>query len=133
MFRVLLIGLVVAFSSLAHAEDDKVKTRALYYNMTPAFVSNFGPLQRKLSYVKAEVSLKVGSEGLLEKIVHNEAMLRHEIVMLLSSQSKENMESHDAQEALRVAALGKVKEVLAKELGTTGVEDLLFTSFVIQI
>jgi len=127
----LLVSLVL--SPLSIAEDAQDKRRAVYYSMSPAFVSNFGLSERKLSYVKAEISLKVENEALLEKIKSNEALIRHQIVMLLSAQTKQEMETPAAQETIRVAALSRVKEALAKELGKTGVEDLLFTSFVVQI
>jgi flagellar FliL protein len=38
-----------------------------------------------------------------------------------------------AQENIRLTALSRVKEALAEEIGKTGVQDLLFTSFVVQI
>ncbi|KZY77301.1 hypothetical protein A3739_22735 [Oleiphilus sp. HI0067] len=101
--------------------------------MNPAFVSNFGEPRRKLSYVKAEISLKVESEEHVELVKHHAPLIRHQIVMLLSEQSKEGMSSHTAQETIRLAALSRVKEALAEEVGKTGVQDLLFTSFVVQI
>lgn len=133
MKRVLLVLTSLVFSSLLIAEEEPAKQRAIYYTMSPAFVSNFGMSERKLSYIKAEVSLKVENEALLEKVKSNEALVRHHIVMLLSAQSKQEMGASSAQESIRLAALSRVKEALAEELGKTGVEDLLFTSFVVQI
>ncbi|KZZ82185.1 hypothetical protein A3767_00350 [Oleiphilus sp. HI0133] len=121
-------------TSWAVAEDGETPSkRSIYHNISSAFVSNFGLSEKKLSYVKAEVSLKVENEELLEKVKQNEALVRHQIVMLLSAQTKEQMSAPAAQETIRVAALSRVKEALAEEIGKTGVEDLLFTSFVVQI
>lgn len=130
----LALILSVFAASWAVAEDSEAPSkRAVYHNISPAFVSNFGLSEKKLSYVKAEVALKVENEELLEKVKQNEALVRHQIVMLLSAQTKEQMSSKAAQETIRVAALSRVKEALAEEIGKTGVQDLLFTSFVIQI
>ncbi|KZX76829.1 hypothetical protein A3715_12390 [Oleiphilus sp. HI0009] len=128
-----LIGALMTMQ-LAFAEDESSeKQRAVYHTMNPAFVSNFGEPRRKLSYVKAEISLKVESEEHVELVKHHAPLIRHQIVMLLSEQSKEGMSSHTAQETIRLAALSRVKEALAEEVGKTGVQDLLFTSFVVQI
>lgn len=128
----LMLSLIVA--SLAFAEEAEVEhKRSVYHNISPAFVSNFGLSDRKLSYIKAEVALKIENEELLEKVKKNEALVRHQIVMLLSAQTKEQMSAQTAQETIRVAALSRVKEALAEEIGKTGVQDLLFTSFVVQI
>lgn len=130
----LALILSVFAASWAVAEDGETPSkRSVYHNISPAFVSNFGLSEKKLSYVKAEVALKVESEELLERVKQNEALVRHQIVMLLSAQTKEQMSDHAAQEAIRVTALSRVKEALAEEIGKTGVQDLLFTSFVVQI
>jgi len=131
-----LLSGVLLMSNAAFAEEDegaKPVKRSLYYSLSPAFVSNFGRSESKLAFVKAEVSLKIENEELLEKVKNNEPLVRHEIVMLLSSQTKEQMTGQGAQESIRMAALSRVKEALAEEIGKTGVQDLLFTSFVLQI
>lgn len=125
--------LLMSNTAFAEDEDSKPAKRSIYYNLSPAFVTNFGRSEVKLAFVKAEVSLKVESEELLEKVQSNEPLLRHEIVMLLSSQTKEQMTAQDAQETIRKVALSRIKEALAEEVGKTGVQDLLFTSFVLQI
>jgi flagellar protein FliL len=130
----LALILSVFAASWAVAEDSEAPSkRAVYHNISPAFVSNFGFSEKKLSYIKAEVALKIESEELLEKVKQNEALVRHQIVMLLSAQTKEQMSAQAAQETIRVTALSRVKEALAEEIGKTGVQDLLFTNFVVQI
>ena len=130
----LALILSVFAASWAFAEDTETPSkRSVYHNISPAFVSNFGLSEKKLSYIKAEVALKIESEELLEKVKQNEALVRHQIVMLLSAQTKEQMSAQAAQETIRVTALSRVKEALAEEIGKTGVQDLLFTNFVVQI
>jgi flagellar FliL protein len=129
----LMLGLSVSSWALAEDDNEAEHKRSVYHNISPAFVSNFGLSEKKLSYVKAEVALKVESEALLEKVKSNEPLVRHQIVMLLSSQTKEQMSDPAAQENIRLTALSRVKEALAEEIGKTGVQDLLFTSFVVQI
>ena len=58
-----------------------------YIEMTPAFVVNFGAAGR-IGYLKTDVSLRVSAETAGAVRLHMPA-LRHELIMLLSSQSAE--------------------------------------------
>ena len=62
----------------------------------------------------------------------HDALVRHQIVMLLSRQSEKSLSTPEGQEALRVEALSMVQEALKKETGKEQIEDLFFTSFVVQ-
>jgi flagellar protein FliL len=129
----LCLGVLLAAGS-AQAEDDDVSVkRAVYYDMQPPFVANFGVSTKKMPYVKAEVALRVADEAAATLVRRNEPLIRHQIVMLLSKQTRETMATSAAQESLRSAALIQVKEVMSKELGVTGIDDLLFTNFVVQL
>lgn len=112
-----------------------------YIEMMPAFVVNFGTTGR-IGYLKAEVSLRVSAQAADAVDLHMPA-LRHELIMLLSSQSAEALTSPQQREALRLAALEAVRKVVAAAAGSppadgdaklpeTGVQDLLFTSFILQ-
>lgn len=127
--------LVLFFSLNVFAEEGEGEAPALkahYLPLEPAFVANFGTSQKKLKFVKAEVSLRVlGAQAINEVAQHN-AMVRHEIVMLLSRQTEESMSSSQGQEAIRLEALEAVNAALSEETGQSLVEDLLFTTFVVQ-
>jgi flagellar FliL protein len=112
-----------------------------YIEMTPAFVVNFGAAGR-IGYLKTDVSLRVSAETAGAVRLHMPA-LRHELIMLLSSQSAEALAAPEQREALRLAALEAVRKVIAAAAGhppaagdakpaETGVQDLLFTSFILQ-
>ena len=58
--------------------------------------------------------------------------LRHQLIMMLSGQSIENLQSTEARETLRTAALTEVQKIIQDEAGVSGVTDLLFTSFIVQ-
>ena len=111
-----------------------------YIEMTPAFVVNFGTTGR-IGYLKTDVSLRVSAQAADAVELHMPA-LRHELIMLLSSQSAEALAAPEQREALRLAALEAVRKVIAAAAGSppavgdagaqTGVQDLLFTSFILQ-
>ena len=106
-----------------------------YIEMQPAFVVNFGTTGR-IGYLKTDVSLRVSAQAAGAVELHMPA-LRHELIMLLSSQSAEALAAPEQREALRLAALEAVRRVIAAAAGDTGsaesgVKDLLFTSFILQ-
>ena len=103
-----------------------------YIEMKPAFVVNFGTSGR-IGYLKTDVSLRVSAAAVDAVELHMPA-LRHELIMLLSNQSAESLAAPAEREALRLAALEAVRRVIAAAAGDAqaGVQDLLFTSFILQ-
>ena len=111
-----------------------------YIEMTPTFVVNFGTTGR-IGYLQTDVTLRVSAQAAAAVERHMPA-LRHELIMLLSSQSAEALAAPEQREALRLAALEAVRKVIAAAAGNppavgdagaqTGVQDLLFTSFILQ-
>ena len=58
--------------------------------------------------------------------------IRNALVMLLSGQSFETLQTPEGKEALREQALVKIQEVLQQEIGKPGIEQVLFVNFVMQ-
>ena len=58
--------------------------------------------------------------------------LRHQLIMMLSGQSIDTLQSTEARETLRTDALAAVQQIIQDEAGVAGVTDLLFTSFIVQ-
>jgi len=106
---------------------------AQYYNLTPAFVANFGGgKSKKLKFLKADISVRSSNASAINEVNNHDALVRHQIVMLLSRQTEQTLSTPEGQEAIRVEALSLVQAVLEKETGSGQIEDLFFTSFVVQ-
>ena len=109
-----------------------------YIEMTPTFVVNFGTTGR-IGYLQTDVTLRVSAQAAAAVERHMPA-LRHELIMLLSSQSAETLQAPEQREALRLAALasraqgdrGGRRQPAGRRPAETGVQDLLFTSFILQ-
>ncbi len=103
--------------------------------MTPTFVVNFGTTGR-IGYLKTDVTLRVSAQAVAAVERHMPA-LRHELIMLLSGQSAEALAGSGA--ARGAAARGTASRAQGDRGGRrqrrpaqTGVQDLLFTSFILQ-
>lgn len=103
-----------------------------YVDLKPAFIVNYGG-QGRLRYLKTDIALRVsGGVNGPSSIRHHMPYIRHQLVMLLSKASEEEVSSMEGRELLRQNALEAVREVLLQEEGEQHVDDLLFNSFIVQ-
>ena len=137
-YLVKLISIVVICLGLftqVFAEDAPVEKKEVvkYLSLTPSFVANFGASDgKKLKFVKADISVRASSSEAITEVMDNDALVRHQIVMLLSRQTDKKMSSSAGQEEIRLKALKLVQDALQEETGSPQIEDLLFTSFIVQ-
>lgn len=130
----LLLVLSLLFLPLAQAAEEQVNNYVEYVELQPPFIANYGGVG-PLKYLKAEVSIKVKSNKAEIAIKHHQAHIRNNLVMLFSSQTDDTIGSPAGREKLRLAAIESIRQVMVSEYGEEGfsmVDDLLFTSFVVQ-
>jgi flagellar FliL protein len=88
-------------------------------------------LQGLTQYLQVDMSLKVADPKLADSIKGWNPIIRHELILVLSSQSGQELATLAGKQkvmGLIKAAVNKVLKLDAKE----GVTDVLFESFVIQ-
>ncbi|MEQ5836656.1 flagellar basal body-associated FliL family protein [Marinobacter sp. NFXS9] len=119
-------------SDEAPAEEQAAPAPSIYVAMDPPFITNIGQSTGRLSYVKAEVTLRVASKEAETAVKDHEPRLRHEMVMLLAREKLEELSKPEGQEALRQKALEAFNKVLEEEQTGAEIMDVLFTSFVVQ-
>jgi len=102
-----------------------------YLNLDPPFVVNFGG-QGRLRYMKADIALRLSSPGAENQIRHHMPHIRNDLILLLSNQTAESLMSSEGKEQIRQEALKTIQEIIETEDGQHGVQDLLFTNFVVQ-
>jgi flagellar FliL protein len=113
------------------AAADPGKQPAIYYPLTPAFVVNFEDKGRS-RFLQAELTLLLRDAEVPAALDMHMPAIRNAMVMLLSSQQFETLQTAEGKDALREQALLKLQEVLQKEIGKPGVEQVLFVNFVMQ-
>ncbi|MEJ2691622.1 MAG: flagellar basal body-associated FliL family protein [Candidatus Thiodiazotropha sp.] len=100
-----------------------------YLALDPAFVVT---LPGKPSLLQVGVSVRFSSEELEGTITHNDPMIRHNLLNLLSTVDAKALKDRAAKEALQKRMLDELNRIL-KELKAPGkVDALYFTSFVMQ-
>ncbi len=132
----LLMASMVFVCSASVAEGEEGGSGSVpYVVLAPSFVTNFGGIADTDNphFVKADISLRVGTNDMVDEVKYHSAALRNYILLLLAAQTDQLMESPGAQATLRQEILKGVNKILMHEDGDkVKVDDVFFTSFVIQ-
>lgn len=143
IIRLLLISIAAITGSIAvitgahaseeaAAEGEKAAVSSEYLEIKPALITNYGG-PGPIHFLKVEISLRLDKDAEANSLVmHHMPHIRHELVMLFSRQSEDNLATMQGKEQLRQDALLAVQKVLEEEEHKKVVDDLLFTNFVVQ-
>jgi len=134
MLRLALSCLILIFASAGFAEEEapaEAMPSARYIHLEPAFVVNYGS-SGKMKYLRTEVSLKVSSSTAAAMVSQHKPYIRNNLVLLMSAQESETMNSSQGRESLRKVCLDEVRAVMNKLEGMPAVDDLYFNNFVVQ-
>ena len=113
------------------AKPAKSKAPLGYVALDPPFVVNFGS-DTDIRFLQVSVELGTRDPSVADSIKEHRPAIRNSLVMLFSSQDPYALNTREGKEKLRDETLSEVQKVLRQETGTTGVESVFFTSFVMQ-
>ncbi len=128
MNKVLLtLGLAVVTLSAQASEDTQ------YVRLTKGMVVNYGePSLDRLKYLKIAVDVRVPNAENAELVEHHLPALLDSLVLVFAGSEEETVRTGMGKEEIRQLALEKVQSVMKAEEGDSIVEDLLFSTFVVQ-
>ncbi|GAA6153282.1 flagellar basal body-associated FliL family protein [Pseudoteredinibacter isoporae] len=104
---------------------------AIYLPLKPAIIVNFEARGRQ-RYLQVDVTLMMRTEQALSAAELHMPMIRNALVMLFSGQIYEELQTPEGKELVRQLALEEVQTMMDREIGEPGVEQVLFTNFVMQ-
>ena len=116
-------------SSGGHGEGGEAG-KSLYYAIDPPLVVNFedGSVVR---FLQITMELMAHDPHTIESVTKNIPLVRNNLLLLMSNRDYQSMMSREGKEKLRQEALTEVNNVQKKQ-GGEPVDDLLFTTFVVQ-
>ena len=138
--RLITLWLTLLVCSLlavqASAEDEEGSEEegapsAVYVPLKPSFVVNYGGAGR-MRYIKADITVRARDTTTANQIRYHMPYIRNNLVLLLSKQTDESIDTQAGKEILRQAALQEVHVVLEAEEGESGATDLYFDNFIVQ-
>lgn len=110
---------------------EKARQQAIYFPLKEKFVINYNVRGRQ-RFLQTEVNLMFRDNEVATVLEQHLPRVRNDLIMLFSGQEFEDLQTPEGRELLRQDALRRVQAILQQEMGQPGVEQVLFTSFVMQ-
>jgi len=113
------------------ASPEPVEQEAIYYPLTEKFIIDYNVRGRQ-RFLQLEVSLMFRDNQVSQAIERHLPRIRNDLNLLLKGQDFEDLQTPEGKELVRQDALRRVNAILEQETGKPGIEQVLFTSFVMQ-
>lgn len=123
----------VAEEAVADADAAKPaapKAPQIYLPMEP-FVVNFD-MNADVRFMQVTLQVAARDPAVIERVKEHTPAIRNGLVMLYSSQDPVALNTRAGKESLLKQSLDEINKVLREQTGGTGVENVYFTSFVMQ-
>lgn len=115
----------------ADEESFKKKKPAQYLSLDPAFVVNLQDDQA-MRYLQIEAQVMTRDPKAIEHIKSNMPVIRNVLLLLFSQQHAKDLVTREGKEELQKEALQAVRKAMREETGSSAVQAIYFTSFVLQ-
>jgi flagellar FliL protein len=103
---------------------------SLYFAIDPPLVVNFED-GSAVRFLQISMEIAAHDQKALDSVQKNIPLIRNNLLLLMSNRNYQSMMSREGKEKLRQEALTEIRAV-QKKAGGGDVDDVLFTSFVVQ-
>lgn len=107
------------------------RKESLYLALEPPLIVNF-PDTDGVRFLQLTITVMAREQPVLDAVGRYNPVIRNNLITLMSGRDSQSLMTREGKEKLRQEALREVQSILRKETGAPGIEDLLFTSFVVQ-
>lgn len=104
---------------------------ALFYSLDPPLVVNFEDASA-VRFLQVGVDVMAREPATIEAVQKLTPLIRNNLLQVISNRDYQSLMSREGKEALRAEALKELRKIIKKEAPDAEVEDLLFTSFIVQ-
>jgi flagellar FliL protein len=104
---------------------------AIYFAFDPPLIVNFDDTQA-VRFLQLQIEVLARDEKIVEAVKLHQPVMRNNLLMLMNGRDYKSLMTREGKEALRTECLKEIQRILKKETGSPGIEDLYFTSFVVQ-
>lgn len=85
-----------------------------------------------IRFLQVTVELMARDDKVISAVETHMPVIRNNLLMMFGGQTVSSLTNRDDKEKLRKQALAEVQKIMKANTGEAGVEDLYFTSFVVQ-
>jgi flagellar FliL protein len=123
-----ITAIAPAGSAAGHGED--AAKGAVFYAIDPPLVVNFED-GAAVRFLQITMDVMAKDQKAIDSLQKNMPLIRNNLLLLMSNRDYQSMMSREGKEKLRSEALAEIKAVQKKQ-GGDDIDDVLFTSFVVQ-
>ena len=137
-----LVAAAVGVTVMVMGGDDKAEEveevveeplkEPIYIALDPTFVVNYKDADSRNRFLKAELNIMTYEADVEETVSTHMPLIRGKLVSLFNKQVFEDLLHQEGKDAFRDAALSEIQGVIQTHLGKPGVEQIYFTTFVMQ-
>ena len=112
-------------------EEDVEREKIIYVAIKPEFIVNFHGKDRQ-HFLQLNVSLSTRKSSVVSTVKTHLPLIRNAMIMLFGGQSFESLKTLEGKTLLRQQAREAIQAILKQEMGEKGIDEVFFTSFVMQ-
>lgn len=113
------------------AVEKVIKAPPKYLAFDPPLVASLED-KGTIRFLQVTVELMARDDKVITDLGTHMPVIRNNLLMLLGGQTVSSLTNREDKETLRKQALAEVQKIMKANTGEAGVEDLYFTSFVVQ-
>ncbi len=104
---------------------------AIYYPLKPEYILNIDARGRR-RYLRLDMTVLTRDDDVIAAIETHRATIDNTVNLIAGGQLFEEIQTAEGKEFLRLQLLQELQSVFEKEIGKPGIEQVLFTNFVMQ-
>ena len=113
------------------AKEEKEKKTPVYFSFEQPIVVNFkGP--SGMRFLQVTIEVMTYDPTIVPIVETNMPVIRNNLIFYLSGLTVEDISTAEGKIKIRADALAEIQKVMTEQTGKPGVEELYFTSFVMQ-
>ena len=116
----------------AAAEAEVASTPAVYYPILPPLTTNFSDDKGRRRFMQLSFEVMARNQSIIDEVKNHDAAIRNALLLAFSDVTYDSVETREGKEALRILARDEVQKVLEAKIGEPGIDDIYFTSLIIQ-
>ena len=118
-------------SAEAGGEQSMPEGPPIYLPLDPPLIVNFEE-DNVVRFLQVRVEIMARDQQVIDDLETHTPVIRNNLLLLYSSQDYHHITSREGKEELRAQTLEEIHAIMRRETGGSKVEDVFFTSFVVQ-
>ncbi|MCV2401388.1 flagellar basal body-associated FliL family protein [Marinomonas sp. C2222] len=108
-----------------------IQMPSMFLALDPAFIVDY-MVDGKQRYVQLSLTVQSKDAGQINALTLHMPLIRNSLLLLFASQSFTDLQTQAGKTALKEASVDAINGILQQETGMGGIDNVLFTNFVMQ-